>query len=857
VALSPGTKLGSYEISTQIGVGGMGEVYRATDTNLKRQVAIKVLPDLVAADAERVARFQREAEVLAALNHPNIAHVHGLERSAGTIALVMELVEGPTLADRIAQGPIPVDVALPIAKQIAEALETAHEQGIIHRDLKPTNIKVRADDTVKVLDFGLAKVMEPTGALFASDSQSPTITPPAMTQAGVILGTAAYMSPEQARGKGVDKRTDIWAFGCVLYEMLTGRIAFPGETLSDTIVAVVERTPEWSVVPSDTPAVILKLLRRCLEKEPRRRLRDIGDARHDLEEACNQPERDLVSERPRPRARRVEFQRLTDVEGLKETPAISPDGKTVAYVAVVAGKRQVWIRLLAGGGPLQLTRDDAHHIHPRWAPDSSTLIYFTPAPAGADAGTIWEIGALGGWPRRVATSISAGDLSHDGRRIAFFQSVDDQLALVVSARDGSGADRVALLPPGTYSPPRWAPDDRTIAVQRLDQTAFGGHLEVIDLATGERHDVVGASWLEGFDWLADGSGFVYSSSRDSSVLYPPVLNLRVVRRDGSGDRQLTYGDHSHVEPGVHASGKLVAGRITSRSDIWKFPIGGSPVENTGAAVRITRQTGHVRVPSVSPDEREIVFVSDSGGHANLWIAATDGSAARPITFETDPEVAFGVPVWSPRGDLIAFVRSKPTQAELWGISPDGSNLRQLVHGWGPCFSADGGWLYYWRLGVEPGGIARLPIDGGPAEFIRTGIGVAVPAISPDGTTLFLVGPMRSSMGVFGVGVAYVRASPPSGPGETIARVPGERLPARHVSLVMSPDGQYLATLLIDGTTTNIWLLPTSGGPMKPVTDFGDQSVVIARSVSWSPDGQHIYAAVAKTLTDIVLLDGLL
>ena len=836
----------------------MGEVYRATDTNLKRQVAIKVLPDLVAADAERVARFQREAEVLAALNHPNIAHIHGLERSAGTIALVMELVEGPTLADRIAQGPIPVDEALPIAKQIAEALETAHEQGIIHRDLKPTNIKVRADGTVKVLDFGLAKVMEPTGALLTSVSQSPTITTLAMTQAGVILGTAAYMSPEQARGKVVDKRTDIWAFGCVLYEMLTGRIAFPGETLSDTIVAVLERTPEWSVVPSDTPAVILKLLRRCLEKEARRRLRDIGDARHDLEEACNQPERDLVSERPRPRARRVEFQRLTDIEGLKETPAISPDGKTVAYVAVVAGKRQVWIRLLAGGGPLQLTRDDAHHIHPRWAPDSSTLIYFTPAPAGADAGTIWEIGALGGWPRRVAASFSAGDLSHDGRRIALFQSVDDQLALVVSARDGSRSDRVALLPPGTYSPPRWAPDDRSIAVQRLDQTAFDGHLEVIDLASGERHDVVGGSWLQGFDWLADGSGFVYSSSRDSSVLYPPVFNLRVVRRDGSGDRQLTYGDHSHVEPEVHASGKLVAGRITSRSDIWKFPIGGSPVENTGAAVRITRQTGHVRVPSVSPDEREIVFVSDSGGHANLWIAATDGSAARPITFETDPEVAVGLPLWSPRGDLIAFVRSKPTQAELWGISPDGSNLRQLVHGWAPCFSADGRWLYYWRLGVEPGGIARLPIDGGPAEFIRTGSGLELPAISPDGTTLFLVGPMRSSMGVWGwESRTYVRASPPSGPGETIARVPGERLPARHVSLVISPDGQHLATLLIDGTTTNIWLLPTSGGPMKPVTDFGDQSVVIARSVSWSRDGQHIYAAVAKTLTDIVLLDGLL
>ena len=205
----------------------MGEVYRATDTNLKRQVAIKVLPASVAADAERLARFQREAEILAALNHPNIAHIHGLERSDGTVALVMELVEGPTLAERIAEGPIPLDEALPIAKQITEALEAAHEQGIIHRDLKPANIKVRAEGTVKVLDFGLAKAMEPPGSQ-PDVSQSPTITSPAMTQAGMILGTAAYMSPEQAKGRPVDKRADMWAFGCVFYEMLTGNRPFVG-----------------------------------------------------------------------------------------------------------------------------------------------------------------------------------------------------------------------------------------------------------------------------------------------------------------------------------------------------------------------------------------------------------------------------------------------------------------------------------------------------------------------------------------------------------------------------------------------------------------------------------------------------
>ena len=249
MSLTPGTRLGPYEITAQIGVGGMGEVYRATDTDLKRSVAIKVLPESLAADAERLARFQREAEVLASLNHPNIAQIHGLEKSAGTIALVMELVEGPTLADRIAQGAIPVDEALPISKQIAEALEAAHEQGIIHRDLKPANVKVRPDGTVKVLDFGLAKAMESQSAMSPGMSQAPTITTPAMTQAGMILGTAAYMSPEQAKGRTVDKRSDVWAFGAVLYEMLTGKRAFEGEDVSDTMASVLKADTNWDAFP--------------------------------------------------------------------------------------------------------------------------------------------------------------------------------------------------------------------------------------------------------------------------------------------------------------------------------------------------------------------------------------------------------------------------------------------------------------------------------------------------------------------------------------------------------------------------------------------------------------------------------
>jgi Tol biopolymer transport system component len=437
------------------------------------------------------------------------------------------------------------------------------------------------------------------------------------------------------------------------------------------------------------------------------------------------------------------------------------------------------------------------------------------------------------------------------------QMVDDHLALVVSDRDGSRSQRVASLRPGAYRPPRWAPDDSSIVLQRLGD-AFSGDLDVVELPTGERREIVSESLIQGCAWLPDGSGFVYSSSRDSSLLYPPVFNLRIVQRDGSGDRQLTFGDHSYVDPDVHASGKLVAGRITGRSDIWKFPVGGSPAENTRGAVRITRQTGHVQAPSVSPDEREIVFVSDSGGHANLWIASTDGSSARPITFDTDPEVAIGVPVWSPRGDLIVFVRTHRTKGALWGIAPDGSNLHELVTGWAPCFSADGRWMYYWRVDVQPGRIERLPLDGGSSESIREGEGATQAAISIDGNTLFLMEPIRSNLhGFLGGGAAYVRASPPDGPSETILRVPAERLPARVLSLVMSPDGRHMATLLSDGATTNIWLLPTGGGPMTPVTDFGDRFVTMTRSVSWSRDSQHIYAAVAETQTDVVLLDGLL
>jgi serine/threonine protein kinase len=288
MALAAGSRFGAFDIVGGLGAGGMGEVYLARDRKLGRDVALKILPDAFAADPERLARFEREARVLAALNHPHIAQLHGIEESGATRALVMELVDGEDLGRRLAGGPLPIDEALPIAVQIAEAIDGAHELGIIHRDLKPANIKVRADGTVKVLDFGLAKALEHDSTSTRGEREmlsSPTITSPAMTMRGVILGTAAYMAPEQAKGKPLDKRVDIWAFGCVLYEMLTGRRPFPGEDISDTLAFVLTKDVDWSVLPPATPQSLRTLLRHCLQKNPKDRLRDIGDARLALREA--------------------------------------------------------------------------------------------------------------------------------------------------------------------------------------------------------------------------------------------------------------------------------------------------------------------------------------------------------------------------------------------------------------------------------------------------------------------------------------------------------------------------------------------------------------------------------------------
>jgi serine/threonine-protein kinase len=402
--MSPQSSIGHYRIISKLGEGGMGAVYRASDTKLGRDVALKILPDSFIADPDRTARFAREAQVLASLNHPNIAAIYGVEERA----LVLELVEALTLAERIARGPIPLEEALPIARQIAEALEYAHERGIIHRDLKPANIKVTSEGRVKVLDFGLAAIVQEPSVGFAIDpTVSPTITM-SPTLAGTILGTAGYMSPEQARGKPVDKRTDIWAFGCLLYEMLTGRRAFGGATKSDSIAAVLAGEPNWKALPVGLPRPLNPLLRRCLQKDPQKRLRDIGDARLDLEEALAEPTLPVAVEVPALRrpARSVAVIAVAAVAGAvgwmlwrKNPPspsvkrftitlpsgetlptkgaaglAFSPDGSHVAYVVEKARKRQIYLRALNEFQPKPVPGTEAAAT-PAFSPDGHWIAF--------------------------------------------------------------------------------------------------------------------------------------------------------------------------------------------------------------------------------------------------------------------------------------------------------------------------------------------------------------------------------------------------------------------------------------------------------------------------------------------------
>jgi Tol biopolymer transport system component len=880
-----GADFGPYRILEKLGEGGMGEVFRAEDTRLGRSVAIKFIPPGLA-DESAIRRFQQEAKMASALNHPHILTVHEGGEVDGRQYLVTEYVDGGTLAEWAKTEKRGWRQIVDLMTGVADGLAAAHAAGILHRDIKPANILVAKNGYAKLADFGLAKLDErsapPTDATRLATQH---------TRAGFVVGTIAYMSPEQAAGRPIDARSDIFSFGMMLYELLAGRRPFAASNELELIQTIIHSSPP--PLPQTTPFGLRMLVEKALEKDPAERYQSMREMVVDLRrlsrvkagDSGERPATEGVATAPRRRVwpwvpagaavavalalafaagrslnvRRaaiapnaVQLQRITDSVGIEEEPAVSPDGKTVAFIALANGRRQVWVRLLAGGAPLQVTRDDADHEHPRWAPDSNSLIYFSNAMKEGDPGTLWEVSALGGTPRLIGSSRGEGDISHDGRRIATFQTQDNRVVLAIYERDSRELQGVRELPAlAEYTSPRWSPDDRWVAFVGAIEIAFNRAVYVMDVGAGEPKTVATAQRIQGLAWLPDNSGLVYASSAGSTMAYPPIFNLRTVSRDGGPERQLTFGDVSYVEPDIASAGKLFASRVRMQSDIWKIPVSGTPADNVKNATRITRQTGQVQTPSASPDGREVVYLSDSGGHVNVWVAGVDGSAARQITFERDPSVAIGIPIWSPAGDRIVIIQARSGINSEWLMRPDGSGLRELVpRGAAAAWSGDGRWLYYTTPANREAAscIEKIPVDGGSAVRVRCD--AANMAVASDGSAIYY-SPQLSAPG------EIHKAQPEDGPSQPFAYVARSRIPFVPHGYVLSPDNRWLTMPLKDAGTTNIWAFPTDGSPARPLTDFRERPILIARQVSWSPDGRFVYAAVVETDADIVLLDGML
>jgi Tol biopolymer transport system component len=821
-------RIGAYEVLAKLGEGGMGEVYRARDTNLGRDVAIKVLPDAFAQDAERLARFEREARTLASLNHPHIAIVHGLEHAGGLRAIVMELVEGPTLADRLAQGAIPLDEALPIAKQIAEALEAAHEQGVIHRDLKPANVKVRPDGTVKVLDFGLAKALGSSDDGSASRSSpaltnSPTLMSPlGATGVGVILGTAAYMAPEQAKGRSVSKATDVWAFGCVLYEMLTGRAVFTGDDLTEVLASVVRAEPDWSVLPRDLPAPISRLLRRCLQKDRRNRLADLGDARLELDDALHGPREEISGEQTTT-ARRQRILLLS----------------AVAAATLVSVGAVVWAmqsRAVATVPLLQL------QVVP---PQDVTFPYGIPhiSPDG-----------------RVVAFIGIG---RDGVSRVYVRPLD-----TVEARPLAGTEGVRV----GGSSPIWSPDSRQLAFQvdtTLKKITVGGGLSQSLCDLGKPIAIVGGSW-----------------NRDGTVIFGTNGRTGLFRVTANGGTcepltRIEPSESNHLFPVFLPDGRhfLYLRDTNDRVDLYVGSLDAPPERQK---VKQVLQTDHRVQYQSMPGERvgRLLFVRDatlfaqpfdpdrfelSGDavplagnigtlyHLAYFSASTDGTLVYRTAASNDMQLT-----WFDRdGKVVSEVGDPMFPTDLF-VSRDGSQVtyasllppyarwlmdlrrgtrRRLDDQGNLTWSPDGQYLAL----KNQKGLYRRRVNSDEGEELLLDVDAYVPSLdwSRDGRFIVYVavdrGPHnpQASFDIWALPLDGTRKP------FAVARTASAEFDAK-----LSPDGRWVAYISDESGSNEIYVrrfVPPSTSPSSETAgSYGVTKSVVTSILGWRNDGTELW-----------------
>ena len=780
--LTPGTKIGAYDVTGTLGVGGMGEVHRARDATLERDVALKVLPEAFTTDPDRQARFEREARVLASLNHPNIAQIYGIEETTGGArALVLELVEGPTLADRLEQGPIPLEEVLSIARQIALALQAAHESGVVHRDLKPANIKVREDGTVKVLDFGLAKALDPAPAPGADPSQSATLTASVTRMGGgLIMGTPAYMSPEQAEGQPADTRGDLWSFGVVLYEMLAGQRLFAGETVAQVLARVIDRDLDLSALPPSTPAPVTRLLRRCLERDQRRRMRDAGEAISDLE-AAHTPEAaptggggaaaaspppgwrqriawagaglaiggiaaaaalwTLAPSPSLPAVRRLSLD-LSSPMARGTTFALSPDGSTLAYVGRAGRSRQLMVRRLDEPDAQPLAGTEGA-LDPFFSPDGTWIGFFAgtgpPGPSERlqPRWSLMKAPASGGTPMSLAENVSAmgGSWGDDDR-------------IVVGALGGllrvpaAGGTPEAVLPAGTVPElatcmaPHVLPGSSALLfVEALPDGET--HLKAVSLPAGEPRIV--ASEVTGATYAPTGHLLLRQATRPAPGR-PGAGTATLLAAPFDAERLELTGPPVAVVPDAGNSAWSADGTLIYAARVF------DPSESLRTLAWMDREGREEPLP-VPPRAYGAPRISPDGARIALAVTAADGSDADVFIYDAAREASNRLtfegwnanPLWSPDGGRVVFAAAQPDGFGLFLKAADGTGQVERLTATGPLLMASA-WVdtpdtlvVVHAAGMTDVDVHLLSPDGGVSEpLLATAFAEASPAVSPDG-----------------------------------------------------------------------------------------------------------------------------